>query len=109
MLAQSAFTAAPEHYKLELENEYVRVVRVHYGPRERSKLHEHPSNPTIYVYTTDGGPMLFSHESAPITRRAVTAGSVRCSGGALENHTVEHLPDQAREHPRLALTREPVG
>ena len=27
---QSPFTAAPEHYKLELDNDWVQIVRVHY-------------------------------------------------------------------------------
>jgi len=30
-----------EHFKVLLENDYVRVLRVHYGPRESSKNHEH--------------------------------------------------------------------
>lgn len=31
----------PQHYKVEFENEHVRVVRVRYGPREPGMLHEH--------------------------------------------------------------------
>ena len=37
----------PEHYQLEYENDRVRVLRVHYGPHERSRLHCHP--PSIVV------------------------------------------------------------
>ena len=32
----------PEHYKVELENEKVRVLRVKYGPHEKSVMHAHP-------------------------------------------------------------------
>lgn len=108
LLAQSAFTAAPEHYTLEFENEYVRVVRVHYGPHEVSKLHEHPANPAVYVYTTDGGEMLFEHEQTTITRKPVVAGAIRFSGGAIEKHTVTNLSGQASEYFRLELKTDPV-
>ena len=30
-------TVDPQHYKVELENEQVRVLRVHYGPHERAR------------------------------------------------------------------------
>ena len=32
----------PEHYRVELENEKVRVLRVRYGPHEKSVMHGHP-------------------------------------------------------------------
>jgi hypothetical protein len=34
-LAQDPLKIAPQAYKLEFENEWVKVVRVHYGPHER--------------------------------------------------------------------------
>jgi hypothetical protein len=40
------------HFKVLLENEYVRVLRVHYGPREMSKNHEHLLNRVI-LYLND--------------------------------------------------------
>ena len=41
----------PQHYKVELENERVRVVRVKYGPGEKSVMHSHPE--TIAVFLTE--------------------------------------------------------
>ena len=32
----------PEHYRIELENEKVRVLRIRYGPHEKSIMHAHP-------------------------------------------------------------------
>jgi hypothetical protein len=32
----------PSHYKVELEKDRVRVLRINYGPRERSVMHGHP-------------------------------------------------------------------
>jgi quercetin dioxygenase-like cupin family protein len=40
----------PKHYQLEFENDRVRVLRIHYGPREKSPLHNHP--PSIVVNLT---------------------------------------------------------
>jgi quercetin dioxygenase-like cupin family protein len=43
----------PQHYHVELENEYVRVIRVSIGPYEKLLLHTHPKTAAILVYLTD--------------------------------------------------------
>jgi quercetin dioxygenase-like cupin family protein len=50
--SQDAVKVDPKHYKVELENDQVRVLRVHYGPHEKSVMHSHP--PTVAVFLTDG-------------------------------------------------------
>ena len=40
-----------DHYKVEFENEQVRVVRITYGPGEESVMHYHPGN--VAVFLTD--------------------------------------------------------
>ena len=55
--AQPAFERDPvkldsKHYKVELENERVRVVRIRYGGHEKSVMHQHPAG--IAVFVTDG-------------------------------------------------------
>ena len=42
----------PTHFKVLLDNEYVRVLRVHYGPHEASQNHEHVFNRVI-LYLND--------------------------------------------------------
>jgi quercetin dioxygenase-like cupin family protein len=37
-----------KHYKVELENDRVRVLRVHYGPHEKSAMHSHPDSVAIF-------------------------------------------------------------
>src|SRR5262249_37239615 len=44
--------ADPKHYKLEFENDYVRVLRVRFGPNEKGVRHEHKLNHVV-VYITD--------------------------------------------------------
>jgi hypothetical protein len=41
-----------KHYKVEFENEHVRVLRIHYGPREKGETHEHILN-RVVVYLND--------------------------------------------------------
>ena len=55
-LAESALAQDPTivdsaHYKVEFENEQVRVVRIIYGPGEKSVMHEHPDG--VRVFLTD--------------------------------------------------------
>ena len=38
----------PAHYTVELENEFVRVLRVHLGPGEKSARHEHILNRVVF-------------------------------------------------------------
>ena len=40
------------HYKVEFENESVRVLRISYAPGEKSVMHYHPAS--VAVFLTDG-------------------------------------------------------
>jgi len=48
-LAQDAVKADPKHYKVEFQNATVRVLRIHYGPHEKSVWHSHPNAVAIAV------------------------------------------------------------
>jgi oxalate decarboxylase/phosphoglucose isomerase-like protein (cupin superfamily) len=52
LLAQDAVKVDAKHYKVELENDQVRVLRIHYGAMEKSVMHEHPD--ALAVFLTDG-------------------------------------------------------
>jgi quercetin dioxygenase-like cupin family protein len=47
--AQDAVVADPKHYTVEFENEHVRMLRVVYGPHEKSVMHEHPASIGVYL------------------------------------------------------------
>jgi quercetin dioxygenase-like cupin family protein len=51
-LAQDAVKVDPKHYKVELENDQVRVLRIHYEAGEKSVMHSHPAS--VAVFLTDG-------------------------------------------------------
>jgi hypothetical protein len=102
--AQDAAAVAPRSYRPEFENARVRVTRVVYQPREKIALHDHPANPTVYVYLRDSGPVRFVHigdEPFTLTRPAVRAGGFRLSKGAKETHSVESLTDRLTEYLRI--------
>jgi hypothetical protein len=91
-------------YEPEFENARVRVTRVRYAPREKIDSHDHPANPTVYVYLRDSGPVRFIHtgeEQFTLTRPAVRAGGFRLSKGAKETHRVESLTDRPTEYLRV--------
>src|SRR5918998_1678930 len=95
---------APRAYRPEFENARVRVTRVRYAPREKIASHDHPANPTVYVYLRDSGPVRFIHtgdEEFTLTRPAVRAGGFRLSRRARETHRVESLSDQPTEYLRV--------
>jgi quercetin dioxygenase-like cupin family protein len=49
--AQDAVKVDPQHYTVVSENDQVRILRVHYGPHEKSVMHSHPA--TVAVFLTD--------------------------------------------------------
>ena len=51
-MAQDPVKVDPKHYKLEFENDQVRVLRITYGPGEKSVMHEHPD--AMAIFLTDG-------------------------------------------------------
>src|SRR6185503_21222635 len=50
-LAQDPVKVDAKHYKVMLENDQVRVLRIHYNPKEKSVMHEHPSAVVIFLST----------------------------------------------------------
>ncbi len=39
----------PDHYKVEFENDRVRVLRITYGPHEKSVMHKHPAGVGVHL------------------------------------------------------------
>jgi len=49
--AQDAVKVDPKHYSVVSENDQVRILKVHYGPHEKSVMHSHPD--AVAVFLTD--------------------------------------------------------
>lgn len=50
--AQNAEKVDPKHYKVEFENDQVKVLRITYGPGEKSQMHSHAEG--VVVFLSDG-------------------------------------------------------
>lgn len=108
--AEDALVVAPQAYKLQSENEWVRVVRVRYAPHERIPAHDHNPTAAAYVYLNDGGPVVFNHldkEYGAVTRAATKAGSFRIYFGIQELHEVVNTSDLPSEFLRVEFKTEP--
>jgi len=88
--AQDPIKTEPKHYKLDFENEKVQVVSVHYGPHEKSGLHEHPGG--VVVSLTEGH-LRFIDENGKTRESYAKPGEVRWY--APFKHRVENLSDTA--------------
>lgn len=112
--SQDATKTAPQAYQLQFENKWARVIRVHYGPREKIPAHAHTQWPAAYVYLNDGGPIIFRHkdwEHPELIRPATKAGSFRLSPTSAVNevHEVENPTDLPSDFLRVEFKTEPVG
>ena len=79
-------TVDARHYKVALENEQVRVLRVHYEPREKGETHEHILN-RVVLYLND--------------QPGAKADDVRVAGAA--THAEENASDRAADRIAVEL------
>lgn len=109
-LGEDALVVAPQAYKLQSENEWVKVVRVRYAPHERIPAHDHNPTAAAYVYLNDGGPVVFNHldkEYGAVTRAATKAGSLRIYFGIQELHEVVNTSPLPSDFLRVEFKTEP--
>ncbi len=52
--AQDAAKVDSKHYKVEFENDQVRVLRITMGPGEKSVMHSHPEGMVIFLSDAHG-------------------------------------------------------
>lgn len=110
-LAQDPLKVAPAAYKLDFENEYVKVMRVHYAARAKVPEHDHTEFSAAYVYLNDAGPVIFKHiglNYGAVTRAAVKAGSFRLYRAVKETHAVENPGDTPSDFLRVEFKTEPA-
>jgi len=109
--AQDPLKVAPDAYKLEFENDYVKAQRVHYAPRVKIPEHDHTAFGAAYIYLNDAGPVIFKHVGlsyGAVTRPAVKAGSFRLYKAVKETHAVENPGDTPSDFLRVEFKTEPV-
>ena len=88
-LAQDATKVDSKHYKVEFENSRVRIVRVHYGPHEKSVMHTHPD--AVAIFQTDGR-VKFTFPNGKTEERDMKAGT------SLYTPATRHLPENLSDN-----------
>ena len=101
--AQDAAKVDAKHYKVEFENDQVRVLRIKYGPKEKSVMHEHPN--AVAVFITDGH-VKFTGADGKSQDQMVKAGSSTWTPGA--KHLPENLGDKPFELVLVELKGKPA-
>jgi quercetin dioxygenase-like cupin family protein len=97
-MAQDPVKVDPTHYKVEFENAQVRVLRIRYGPRERSVMHGHPAS--VGVHLTDGH-VRFTFPNGKTEEVRFKAGEVRAYPAGV------HLPENLGDEPLEVAFVEP--
>jgi len=87
--SQEPTKVEPRHYKLDFENDRVQVVNVHYGPHEKSQMHDHPGGVSVSV---SGGHLRFTDQNGKVTEVYAKAGEARWFPAF--RHKVENLGDE---------------
>jgi quercetin dioxygenase-like cupin family protein len=89
-VAQDPTVVDTKHYKGTFENEQVRVLKITYGPKEKSVMHEHPNG--VAIFLTDGQIrfQLPDGKSQDVTVKA---------GDSMFTPAGKHLPENIGDKP----------
>ncbi len=89
-MAQDAVTADPNHYKVEYEDDQVRVLRIRYGPGEKSVMHGHPRSMGVNLTDIHGRFTMPDGSTEEIRGKA---------GEIVWYPAAEHLPENLSDQP----------
>jgi len=87
---EDAVIADPQHYTVEFENDKVRIIRIKYGPGEKSVMHTHGPNVAIYLTDITGRMTLPNGTSMEVTAE---------TGDTQWADAEEHLPENLSGDP----------
>jgi len=97
-MGQDPTKVEPKHYKLDFENDRVQVVSVHYGPHEKSAMHEHPGG--VVVILTEAH-LRFTDENGKVREVFSKPGEARWYPPF--RHRVENLGDTSYDAVYVGL------
>ena len=100
VLAQDPVKVDSNHYKVEFENAQVRVLRIKYGPHEKSVMHRHQNAVAIFVTDANGR---FTFPNGKTQDFNSKAGATQWTPAGL--HLPENTSDQSFEVIVVELKR----
>ena len=99
--AQDPVRVDPKHYSVEHEDAHVRVLRIRFGPGEKSVMHAHPNSGCLVRLTDE-----HSRHTTPdgkSTESRGAAGSVACTD---KPGRYRHLPENLSDKPMELVLME---
>ena len=103
-MAQDPVKVDPKHYKVEFENAQVRVLRISFGPHEKSVMHNHPANLAVFLTDTHAK---FTLPDGKTQEAHPKAGQTEWDSGG--KHLPENLSDQPFELILVELKARPAA
>lgn len=100
MAAPEALAVDPKHYTAEAEDERVRVLRIRYGPKERSIMHSHPAAVAISLTASH---VRFTFPDGTTQEVRMDPGQVMLTPAG------DHLPENLADEPFEILLVELKG
>ena len=98
--AQDAVKVDAKHYTVAFENDQVRVLKVHYGPGEKSTMHSHPSSVAVFLSDTKGKFTFPDGKSQDFDKKA---------GDVMSMEATVHLPENTGDKPFEVVVVELKG
>jgi len=90
VLAQDPVKVDAKHYQVVFENDQVRVLRITYGPGEKSVMHDHPAS--VAVFLTDANSKFTFPDGKTEETHAKAGESIWIPAG-------KHLPESLSDKP----------
>jgi hypothetical protein len=100
-MSHECTVADPEHYHLEFENEYVRVIRCRIPGRDKVKMHNHPFG-SVIIFMTDQN-LHQTLENGTTEEAHNKAGHVLWGNGSQSQHMGVNVTDQLYEYIRVDI------
>ena len=98
--AQDAAKVDSRHYTVLSENAQVRVLKVHYGPHEKSVMHSHPASVAVFLTDANG---VFNYPDGKKESFTVKAGDAKY------NPSTTHLPENTSDQGMDVIVVELKG
>lgn len=100
LLGQDATKVDAKHYKVVFENDQVRVLRITYGPGEKSVMHEHAKGVAVFLTEHNVRFMMPDGSTEVVTGEA---------GDVIWADAVKHLPENIGDEPLEVILVEIKG
>jgi len=98
--AQDAVKVDPKHYTVVSENDQVRILKVHYGPHEKSVMHSHPASVAVFLNDASGQ---FTYPDGKKEPLAAKAGQAQYTAAST------HLPENTGDNGMDVIVVELKG